>query len=162
MDLNIINIVILLFIAYFAYSGFKNGFIKELSSIISYITAFLLSQTMGPLIEKYFILEVFIKNEALRQKIAYLLSFIIIVYIFKIISGLIEKFIDMKWQNKLLGLIIGIINGILIFSLIISIFKELLPSINIHEDWSQKSYLYRNIDNLQKEYLIQYKKFKEK
>ena len=101
MDLNLVNIVILLFIGYFAYSGFKNGFIKELSSIISYITAFLLSQTLGPIIEKYFMLEVFITNEALRQKIAYLLSFIIIVYIFKIISGIIEKFIDMKWQNKL-------------------------------------------------------------
>ena len=162
MDLNIINIVIILFIAYFAYSGFRNGFIKELSSIISYITAFLLSQTMGPVIEKYLSLEIFITNQPLREKIAYLLSFIIIVYIFKILSGLMEKFIDMKWQNKILGLLIGIINGILIFSLIISIFKELLPSINIHEDWSKKSYLYRNIDTLQKEYLIQYNKLKQK
>ena len=75
---------------------------------------------------------------------------------------MIEKFIDMKWQNKLLGLIIGIINGVLIFSLIISIFKELLPSINIHEDWSKKSYLYRNIDKLQEEYLIQYEKLQQK
>jgi len=162
MDLNIINIVIILFIAYFAYSGFRNGFIKELSSIISYITAFLLSQSIGPIIEKYFILETFIKNQPLREKIAYLLSFIIIVYLFKILSGLIEKFIDMKWQNKVLGLIIGIINGILIFSLIISIFKELLPSINIHEDWREKSYLYSKIDTLQKEYLIQYNKLKQK
>ena len=161
MDFNIINIVIILFISYFAYSGFKNGFIKELSSVISYITAFLLSQSIGPIIEQYFILETFIKNEALREKIAYLLSFIIIVYIFKLLSGLIEKFIDMKWQNKLLGLIIGIINGVLIFSLIISIFKELLPSINIHEDWRQKSYLYRKIDTLQEEYLIQYKKLRQ-
>ena len=158
MDLNIINIVIILFIAYFAYSGFKNGFIKELSSIISYISAFLLSKTTAPIIEKYLILETFIKNEDLKQKIAYLISFIIIVYAFKLLSGLIEKFIDMKWQNKALGLLIGLINGILIFSLIISIFKELLPSINIHEDWSEKSYLYRNIDKLQQEYLIQYKK----
>ena len=67
----------------------------------------------------------------------------------------------MKWQNKVLGLIIGIINGVLIFSLIISIFKELLPSINIHEDWRQKSYLYRKIDTLQEEYLIQYKKLRQ-
>ena len=130
--------------------------------IISYISAFLLSQSIGPLIEQYLILETFIKNQPLREKIAYLISFIIIVYIFKIISNLIEKFIDMKWQNKLLGLIVGIINGILIFSLIISIFKELLPSINIHEDWQKKSYLYRHIDNLQQEYLIQYNKIKQK
>tara|TARA_Y100001960_G_C14740035_1_gene862481 strand:+ start:839 stop:1327 length:489 start_codon:yes stop_codon:yes gene_type:complete len=162
MDLNIINIIIILFIAYFAYSGFKNGFIKELSSIISYIAAFLLSKNIGPLIETTLMLEVFIKNEALKQKIAYLLAFIIIVYIFKFVSSLVEKFIDMKWQNKILGLFIGIINGILIFSLIISIFKELLPSINIHQDWSQQSFLYRNIDKLQTNYLIQYNQLKEK
>ena len=162
MDLNIINIIIMLFIAYFAYSGFKNGFIKELSSIISYIAAFLLSKTIGPLIETTLMLEVFIKNEALKQKIAYLLAFIIIVYIFKFISSLVEKFIDMKWQNKILGLFIGVINGILIFSLIISIFKELLPSINIHQDWSQQSFLYRNIDKLQTNYLIQYNQLKQK
>ena len=162
MDLNIINIIIILFIAYFAYSGFKNGFIKELSSIISYIAAFLLSKTIGPLIETTLMLEVFIKNEALKQKIAYLLAFIIIVYIFKFISSLVEKFIDMKWQNKILGLFIGVINGILIFSLIISIFKELLPSINIHQDWSQQSFLYRNIDKLQTNYLIQYNQLKQK
>ena len=31
MDFNLVNIVIILFVGYFAYSGFKNGFIKELS-----------------------------------------------------------------------------------------------------------------------------------
>tara|TARA_B100000029_G_scaffold110183_1_gene101911 strand:+ start:3174 stop:3662 length:489 start_codon:yes stop_codon:yes gene_type:complete len=162
MNFNIINIVIVVFVAYFAYTGFKHGFIKELSSIISYITGFLLSKILGPILEQYLMLEIFIKDDALRQKIGYLISFIIIVYIFKIISGLIEKFIDMKWQNKFLGLIIGILNGILIFSLIISIFKELLPSMNIHEDWRNKSYLYRNIDMLQKQYIIQYNQLQNK
>ena len=69
---------------------------------------------------------------------------------------------NMKWKNKILGLIIGVMNGILIFSLIISIFKEILPSINIHEDWREKSYLYSAIDTLQKEYLIQYNKIRQK
>ena len=67
----------------------------------------------------------------------------------------------MKWQNKILGFLIGVINGILIFSLIISIFKEILPTVNIHDDWSQKSSLYRGIDYLQKEYLIQYKNYQD-
>ena len=155
MDFNIINIVIILFITYFAYSGFKNGFIRELTSIIAFISGFLLSQSLGPIIEKYLTLETFIKNDSLREKIAYLLSFIIIVYVLKMISNMIEKYIDMKWKNKILGFIIGIINGVLIFSLIISIFKELLPSINIHEDWRNKSYLYSKIDTLQETYLIQ-------
>jgi membrane protein required for colicin V production len=156
--MHLIDIIISLFLAYFSYSGLKNGFIKELSSIIAYIVAFLFSNLfITNIITEYFYLDNFIKYEALRDKIAYLLSFIIIVYIFKIISHMIEKFINMKWQNKVLGLFLGIINGILIFALIISIFKEALPSkLNIHKDWNNKSFLYKKINILQQDYLVKY------
>ena len=160
MDLNVINIMIIVFITYFAYLGFKNGWIKELTNIISFISAFLLSQSIGPIIEKDLILEIFIKDQILRGKIGYLLSFIIIVSVFKIINILIEKYIEIKWKHKVLGIIMGGINGILILSLIISIFKELLPSNDMHEDWRKKSYLYSKIDTLQERYLVQYKKLK--
>ena len=160
MDFNVINIIIIICITYFAYLGFKNGWIKELTNIISIISAFLLSQSIGPIIEKYLILEVFIKDQILREKIGYLLSFIIIVSIFQIINTLIAKYIEIKWKHKILGVIMGAIKGVLILSLIISIFKELLPSNNMHEDWREKSYLYSKIDTLQEEYLIQYKKIK--
>ena len=162
MGINLINIVIILFIVYFAYSGFKNGLIKELTNIIGLIVGFLLSQYIVPIIEKYLMLETFIKDQPLREKIAYLIAFIIIVFILRILGQMLEKYMDMKWKNKILGLIIGVMNGILIFSLIISIFKEILPSINIHEDWREKSYLYSAIDTLQKEYLIQYNKIRQK
>ena len=157
MDLNIIIIV---FVIYFAYLGFKNGWITELTNIISILSAFLLSQSIGPIIEKYLILETFIKDPILRAKIGYLLSFIMIVSIFKILNILIEKYIEIKWKHKILGIIMGMIKGALILSLIISIFKELLPSNNVHENWREKSYLYRKLDTLQKEYLMQYKKLK--
>ena len=154
MNLHLIDIIIILFLFYFAYSGFKNGFIKELNSLVAYITAFLLSNKIASLIHPYF--EIFIPYENLKYKIAYLLSFVVIVYLFKLLSHLLERFLDIKWKNKLLGLILGIINGILIFALIISIFKEILPNINIHQDWRDKYYLYKSLDDLQQKYLIQY------
>ena len=155
MNLHIIDIIIILFLSYFTYAGFKNGFIKELSNLISYITAFLLSNKIAQII--YPSLDIFIPDEALKYKISYLISFIVIVYLFKFFSHVIEKFINMKWQNKLLGLILGILNGILIFALIISIFKEVLPqSINVHEDWRSKYFIYRKLDDLQQDYLVQY------
>jgi len=154
MNLHLIDIIIILFLFYFAYSGFKNGFIKELNSLVAYITAFLLSNQIASLIHPYF--EIFIPYENLKYKIAYLLSFVVIVYLFKLLSHLLERFLDIKWKNKLLGLILGIINGILIFALIISIFKEVLPNINIHQDWRDKYYLYKSLDDLQQKYLIQY------
>ena len=165
MNFHIIDIGIILFLFYFTYSGFKNGLIKELSSIISYIAAFLLSKSTYYIISNYLYLELFIPYDGLRDKIGYLLSFIIIVYLFKIISQLIEKLVDMKWQNKILGLILGLINGVLIFALVISIFESIpfieknnkdTNTISIHEDWQNKSSLYAFLDTLQKEYLVEY------
>ena len=155
MNLHIIDIIIILFLSYFTYAGFKNGFIKELSNLISYITAFLLSNKIAQIIYPY--LDIFIPDKALQYKISYVISFVVIVYLFKLFSHIIEKFINMQWQNKALGLILGAINGILIFSLIISIFKEVVPQhISIHKDWREKYYLYKTLDDLQQEYLIQY------
>ena len=68
INFNIIDITIILFICYFAYSGFKNGFIRELGNIIAYISAFLLSKTTFGIISNHFYLDIFIKYEALREK----------------------------------------------------------------------------------------------
>ena len=155
MNLHIIDIIIILFLSYFAYSGFKNGFIKEISNLISYIFAFLLSNRIVEIIHPYF--DIFIPYEELKYKIVYLISFVTIVYLFKLFSHFIEKFINMKWQNKLFGLILGILNGILIFSLIISIFKEVLPkNLGVHKEWRSKYNLYKILDDLQEDYLIKY------
>ena len=75
MNFNSINIIIILFISYFAYKGLMRGFIKELSLIISYIAGFVISKTTGPMLEIFLNLEIFIKSDPLRQKISYLLSF---------------------------------------------------------------------------------------
>ena len=157
ININFINIIIVSFLSYFAFWGFKRGLIKELSTTISYILGFMISKYLSTFIEIYLSLDVFIKTENLRQKFAYLLSFILIIYLFKIISSLIEKLINIDSRSKFLGALFGGINGILIFSIIIFIFKELSPSIYAHENWKEESIIYKRIDDLQKKYLIQYK-----
>ena len=71
MNLHIIDIIIILFLSYFTYAGFKNGFIRELSNLISYITAFLLSNKIAQEIYPY--LDIFIPDEALKYKISHLM-----------------------------------------------------------------------------------------
>ena len=62
--MHLIDIIISLFLAYFSYSGLKNGFIKELSSIIAYIVAFLFSNLfITNIITEYFYLDNFIKYD---------------------------------------------------------------------------------------------------
>jgi len=158
ININFINIIIISFVTYFAFWGFKRGVIKELSTTISYMVGFLISKYISTFVEIYLSLEIFIKTEHLRQKFAYLLSFILVIYLFKIMGSLLEKLINVDWQSKFLGALLGGINGVLIFSIIIFIFKELSPSISAHDNWKEKSIIYKRIDDFQKQYLIQYKK----
>ena len=140
---------------YFAYTGFNKGVVRQLSNMISYFFGFLLSKMIFSIFSHY--LEFIIVETDLRNKIAYFIAFIVIVYIFKLLTHTIESLIYINWNNKLLGLIFGVINGIMICSLIISITKDLIPpSFNLHEYWSNQSALYKYLDVLQKEYLIQY------
>lgn len=150
-----VDIVLILFLIYFGYIGYQKGFVRQLSNMISYIFGLIIARFMFSLFAES--LSIFIIQDRLRDKISYLISFIIIVYIFKILTKLIEALINLKWKNNLLSFMLGAINGLIILSLIISIFKEIAPnSININN----QSYIYQNIDVLQKEYLIQYKEVK--
>ncbi len=150
-----INIIITILLSYFAYTGFKRGVIRQLSNMISYIFGFLLSKMIFIIFAHY--LEFVIVEINLRNKIAYLIAFIIIVYVFKLLTYSIENLIYISWNNKILGLIFGLINGIMICSLIISITQDIIPaSFNLHEYWINQSNLYHYLDILQKKYLIQY------
>lgn len=150
-----VDILLILFLIYFGYIGYKKGFIRQLSNMISYIFGLIIARFMFSVFSES--LSIFIIQDRLRDKISYLISFIIIVYIFKILTKFIESLINLKWKNNFLSFMLGSINGLIILSLIISIFKEVAPnSININN----QSYIYKNLDALQKEYLIQYKEIK--
>ena len=153
--MNIIDIIIIIFLIYFGYSGLKKGFIRELSNMISYVFGFLLARIIFSMFSNN--LNVLIIENRLRDKISYLIAFIMIVYIFKTLTRFIENLISIKWKNKLLGLTLGILNGLMIFALIISISKEIIPNtLSLHKNWNEHSLLYKNLNLLQKKYLIQY------
>ena len=153
--MNIIDIIIIIFLIYFGYSGLKKGFIRELSNMISYVFGFLLARIIFSMLSNN--LNVLIIENRLRDKISYLIAFIMIVYIFKTLTRFIENLISIKWKNKLLGLTLGILNGLMIFALIISISKEIIPNtLSLHKNWNEHSLLYKNLNLLQKKYLIQY------
>ena len=151
-----INTIIIIILIYSGYRGYKNGAIRELSNMISYFFGLILSRMTFTIFANS--LSILILQNRLRDKIAYLISFIIIVYIFKILTGFIETLIDLKWKNKLLGAGLGMLNGIIILALTISIFKEILaPAVGENTSQISKSALYQNLDLLQQKYLIQYK-----
>lgn len=149
-----IDVLLLIFLIYFGYIGYQKGFVRQLSDMISYIFGLIIARIMFSMFSES--LSIFIIQDRLRDKISYLISFIIIVYIFKILTRFIELLIDIKWKNKFLSFFLGSINGLLILSLTISIFKEIIPN-SLEINKPNQSVIYKNLDFLQKEYLIQYR-----
>ena len=146
------DFIIVIILIYFGYFGYKKGFLRELTNMISYIFGLILSSMVFDVFSNS--LTTLILQNELRNKIAYLISFIIIVYIFKILTRFVETLIDVQWKNKLLGLTLGVCNGLIILSLIISIYQEIIPK-SFNQIMPNKSILYKNIDLLQKNYIIQ-------
>tara|TARA_Y100001970_G_scaffold68898_1_gene87900 strand:- start:362 stop:826 length:465 start_codon:yes stop_codon:yes gene_type:complete len=147
-----VDIIIIIILIYFGYIGYKNGFIRELTNMISYVFGLILSSMVFHIFSNS--LSTLITQNGLKDKIAYLISFIIIVYFFKILTRFVETLIHMKWKNKLLGLTLGLCNGLIILSLTISIYQEIIPK-SFNQIIPNKSILYKNIDLLQKNYIIQ-------
>ena len=147
-----IDIIIIIILIYFGYLGYKKGFVRELTNMISYVFGLILSGMVFNVFSNS--LTTLILQNELRNKIAYLISFIIIVYIFKILTRFVETLIDIKWKNKLLGLTLGVCNGLIIISLTISIYQEIIPK-SFNQIMPNKSILYKNINLLQKNYIIQ-------
>ena len=74
-----INAIIIIILIYFGYRGYKNGLIRELSNMISYFFGLILSRMTFTIFSNS--LSILILQNRLRDKISYLISFIIIVYI---------------------------------------------------------------------------------
>ena len=159
MTISAIDIIILLFFSYFAFKGFRNGFIKEVGNVLSLFIAFVLSKSTYT----YFnFLNQYVENEQLKDAISYLASFILIVLILQVLIKTIDKLIaliNLGSFNKSLGLILGLTKGIMFFCLIIFIFESMPLGVgnsnSIHENWQQKSTLY-NYCNKVKKILIGY------
>lgn len=132
--MNILDIIILLPIAYFGWRGFMNGFIKEILSIAGIIIAvFLTFEYMGDVSRMFRPIFssgnqatiaagifIFVLTVALAQLIAYA-------------AGKFMELININFINKLVGLIFGALKS----GIIVSAFLLLLAGFNLPGETSR-------------------------
>lgn len=135
--MNVIDIIILIFLAFGAILGFKRGFTRQLLSLIGIfviiVLSFILKNPISVLLYNnlpFFNLggifkDITILNILIYEIIAFLIVFLILLFIFKIlikITNVFEKILKMTIilgiPSKILGAILGIIEGI-IFTFIV-------------------------------------------
>jgi len=150
------DILILIILGFFTFSGFRNGFIKEAARILGMVGGFFAAHKFHDDLMPY--LEVYIANPNILTVVSYLSVFCITLVIINTFAMVLQKFFELillGWLNRLLGTILGLIKGLFLVSIIIFIL-EIAPT-EIREKLQRDSELYK-ICNIVKNNVIKLSK----
>ena len=134
--MNMFDVVVLILVAYGLISGFKKGFIVEISGMIALgvgITGtFKFSENLG----NYLVIYIDWEPEII-QIVSFILLFIGIVYVISILAKMLTKalkIILLGGINRLLGALFGILKWMLILCALTLVFKEVNQILTLMED----------------------------
>lgn len=139
MDLTIFDYIIFFIILFFTILGLIRGFIGELTSLVSWCSAILITIKLNPIVSNLIYQK--IQNSIFANLSSSGIIFIIsIICISMILSRISEKVITKipTSINLTLGTLIGIVKGILVSTIIFLIILELMIEKKDYTDLSQK------------------------
>lgn len=148
-----IDIVLLIIILWFAFKGFSNGFILEITSFIAIVLA-----SCGALKYKNFtiqLLQDYLKLEGsyvtfLSLVITFLVILLAVTFIGKLITQTIE-IAQLGILNRILGLLFGTLKIGIILSLIVSVIDKINTKTEfINQETINNSYLYHSFNDFSK------------
>jgi membrane protein required for colicin V production len=126
--MNTPDIIISVFLFLFALYGFWKGFLAGLLHLAGLIVAILLISKIGYVV-KYGMMELLQIGELPAGLIAYVLIFIIIMIITKIVIWAIKRLLaalSLSFIDRILGAAFGFVNGLLVVGMIL-ILADLSP-----------------------------------
>ena len=151
--MNVVDIVILIFLAFGALLGFKRGFTKQLVSLVGIFAIIILSFLLKNPISVFLynnlpflnfggiFKDLTVINILVYEMIAFFIIFVLLTVIFKIllkVTSVFEKILKftiiLGIPSKILGAILGIIQNIIYAFIVIYILNLPTFSINIVED----------------------------
>ena len=159
--MNIIDIIVILGIAFSGYLGMKKGFVKSLVSFFGIVIVFILAYFMKNPIADWLCLNLpffnftgslkgaTILNVIFYQLVAFIIMFSLLMVAYHVIvkvSGLVERLLKMSFilsvPTKIGGLIVGILEGVVISLIAIIILSLPVLKLGWVEDSAIRNYLY--------------------
>lgn len=114
--MNLLDFIILVPVVWLCIRGFMKGLIIEVATLagmaLGILAAYYFANDLQLLLRDYFSF-----SEKGTRIVAYILIFLVVLFVVWLIGKLVEKSVDliaMGWLNKLLGAIVGIIKGVVI------------------------------------------------
>ena len=148
--MNVLDIIFLVPLIWFAYRGFNKGFIIELSSLVAlvlgiYIAINFSGLTAGWLTDNFNI------GEKYLTIVAFIVTFVAVVFGVFMVGKILEKFIDvllLGFINKIAGGAFGIVKAAFLISVILWIINSLDPGdYLIKQETREASMLYGPVES---------------
>ena len=139
MDLTVFDYIIFFIILFFTILGLIRGFVGELTSLISWLSAIFITVKLNPLLSD--IIYQKIQNSIFANLSSSGIIFVMSIILLSILLSRISEKIVAKIPtsiNLTLGTLIGIVKGILVSTIIFLIILELMIEKKDYTDLSQK------------------------
>ena len=121
--MNFLDIIFAVFFVWFAYNGFKKGFIIEITSLAALVLGIYVSINFS-FYAADFLNNNFEINPKYMSIFSFMITLIVVVFLVYMVGKILEKFIDiimLGFLNKLAGSAFGIIKAAFILSVLIFI-----------------------------------------
>ncbi len=125
--MSLIDLIITVFLIIAFVRGYKNGLLKEITSLISIFIGLFAALYFSDLVKKLLI-EKFQYQSNFIDIVSFIITFLIAFYGLKLLTNLTDKLADMLflgWLNNLLGGLFSSLKAILIISFLIVFFEKL-------------------------------------
>ena len=124
-----LDVILALFLFYFAFKGFTNGFIISLATLAGLILGFYAASHFSEFTANWLQHDMGLKSGNIKL-IAYIVTFVIVVVLIfllgRFMTGVV-KTVGLGIVNRLAGALFGIAKGLLIASLLFLLFARIDP-----------------------------------
>jgi len=149
--MNILDIIFIIPIVWFAYRGFSKGLIIGITTLVALILGIYLSIRFSGIVAA-FLMSNFDWDEKYIPIISFAITFVGVVIVIYLLGKILEKFIDMialGFINKLLGGVFGIVKAVVLLSVIIYIINSFDRQQSVFtEKLQQGSILYEPVESV--------------
>ena len=151
MDVNFLDLIIGLPIVLLAISGFRNGFIKEVASLVALVLGLYFAIYFSDVVADW-LLQYFDIGHRWLFIVAFILTFIVVVLLVSLIGKLLSNIASLAalgFLNRFMGLVFGVLKGIVIMSALIMLFEMIDSKASIlKKDVKEGSLLYKPVESV--------------
>jgi membrane protein required for colicin V production len=147
--INLLDIIIIIPLLFFAYNGYKKGLIIEVASLAALVLglymAFYFSDFAAQMLN-----DLFDMDQKYVAVFSFLITFIVVIFLVITAGKIVQKFIDvllLGFFNKLAGALFGMLKGALILSIVIFVINYFNAGDYLFKDEArQKSVFYEPVE----------------